>query len=82
WDAWMNGTSILPQKYKDHVYDMMNEIKEEFQKRSEERYAKGRSYAGRDEISSSVNYLIKSIFMRDNGFVESINNLFSKIKVR
>jgi hypothetical protein len=82
WDAWMNGTSILPQKYKDHVYDMMNEIKEEFQKRSEERYANGRSYADRDEISSSVKYLIKSTFMRDSGFVKSINNLFSKIKVR
>lgn len=82
WDSWIKGTSILPQKYKDQVYEMMNEMKEEFQKRSEERYANGGSYAGRDEISSSVNDLMKSIFMRDNGLVESINNLFSKIKVR
>ncbi|MFT4146223.1 MAG: hypothetical protein QM644_17370 [Mobilitalea sp.] len=82
WDAWINKTSILPQKYKDQVYEMMNEMKEEFQKRSEEKYANGGGYTARDEISCSVNDLMKSIFMRDNGFVESINKLFSNVKVR
>jgi hypothetical protein len=82
WASWINLDSILSQKYKDQTYDMMNEIKEEFQKRSEERYANGGSYAGRDEISSTINNLFKSIFMGDIEFVESINNLFSKVKVR
>ena len=40
----------------------MNEIKEEFQKRSEKRYANGGSYADRDEISSSINYLLKHFY--------------------
>lgn len=82
WDAWINKTSILPQKYKDQVYERMNEIKEELQKRSEEKYANGGSYTNRVEISSSINDLMKSIFMRDNKFVESINKLFSKVKLR
>lgn len=82
WDSWIKGTSILPQRYKDQVYNMMTEIKENFQKRSKERYANGESYAGHAEISSGVNDLMKSIFMRDNGFVESIKNLFSNIKAR
>ncbi|WOO37977.1 hypothetical protein R2R35_05595 [Anaerocolumna sp. AGMB13020] len=82
WDSWIKGTSILPQKYKDQVYNMMKEVKEELQKRFEEKYENWESYAGSVEISSGVNDLMKSIFMRDNGFVESIKNLFLDVKAR